>query len=190
MTSQIELTRTRILNAMAELLRREGADRLTNDRIARQAGCAKGLVNYHYQTKDLLTADFVRYLGDRRLRRWRRSVRTDPADAISATWRAVRADASQRVIMYSAKVVGSGSAVDTAVSKNREDMAELLGGFAERVMETLGLRSTIPMRQIGWMLSAVVDGAVLQLADSPDRQIVEDGYSAAWLGVLALGKPR
>ena len=69
--------RSRILTIVDRQLRRAGAREVTIESVAREAGCAKGLVHYHYRTKSSLYAAAAKHLLSAHEARWK--------DALQAT---------------------------------------------------------------------------------------------------------
>jgi AcrR family transcriptional regulator len=58
-------TRSRLLDAAATVVRRDGAQALTLDAVAREAGVSKGGLLYHFKSKhDLVAAMVDRWLAD------------------------------------------------------------------------------------------------------------------------------
>lgn len=73
---RVHQTRTRLLDAAEEIVARDGVLALTFDRVAEQAGVAKGTVLYHFDCKEALTAAMIERFVERFDTAW--------ADAISA----------------------------------------------------------------------------------------------------------
>lgn len=68
---QGEETKTLIREAAMRILREEGGEHLTFDRIARVADMSKGTLLYHYASKDALMEDLMEHYRDRLDRRYR-----------------------------------------------------------------------------------------------------------------------
>lgn len=58
-TARSSPKRAAILDAASRVVRRDGADALTLDAVAREAGVSKGGLLYHFPTKDALVAGIV-----------------------------------------------------------------------------------------------------------------------------------
>ena len=86
-----EPARDRIIEASRSVLLESGSSGWTVDAVARRAGCAKGLVHYHFGTKQaLLAATAARVAADR----WRRigaGLQLRGPAAIDALWDSVLA---------------------------------------------------------------------------------------------------
>jgi AcrR family transcriptional regulator len=73
-------TRMRLLDAAEEIVGRQGVLGLTFDRVAEQAGVAKGTVLYHFDSKEALTAAMIERFVERFDTAWADSIRLDPVD--------------------------------------------------------------------------------------------------------------
>ena len=58
-------TKSKLLEAAAQVVKEEGASGLTLDAVAKQAGVSKGGLLYHYPNKSALLAGMVAYLNER-----------------------------------------------------------------------------------------------------------------------------
>jgi AcrR family transcriptional regulator len=79
--------RTRILAAAAEVIVRDGLAQVRMASIARAAGVSAGLVHYHFDTKELLFGEVLRYSHARSAELNQRAlsaVGNDPADRLSS----------------------------------------------------------------------------------------------------------
>jgi AcrR family transcriptional regulator len=56
-------TRERLLEAASRVIAERGVEAATVDEIANRAGCSKGLVHYHFATKDDLVLEVVQHLS-------------------------------------------------------------------------------------------------------------------------------
>src|SRR3970282_2418196 len=89
------VAKDRIVAATVAALRATPGAALTLDDVARRAGCAKGLVNYHFKTKEQLLSAAGSQLWKERQGRWREALGTaDPEEAIGAGWRLLVSEAS------------------------------------------------------------------------------------------------
>lgn len=183
--------RARILAAAHQQLRRVGADRLTIDVVAREADCAKGLVHYHYRTKEDLLAAAADALMAASERRWAGALQAPTFEAaIRQTWSVVVAEASEGVPLawaslrtFQSKV--TGQTVSNMFDRRSAGMAKALGELLEK--SGLGLRASLA--EVGSLLAAAVHGFEAQLASGASAESLEGGYAALWVGVLALTRP-
>ncbi len=84
---RLHRTRTRLLDAAEEIVARDGVLALTFDRVAEQAGVAKGTALYHFDCKEALTSAMIERFVERFDTAWADQISADaePRD------RAVRA---------------------------------------------------------------------------------------------------
>ncbi len=86
-----EQARARIVEASRGLLLETGLDGWTVDGVARRAGCAKGLVHYHFGTKGALLSATAEQLASGRWRRISSGLQLRGPAAIDALWDSVLA---------------------------------------------------------------------------------------------------
>jgi AcrR family transcriptional regulator len=177
-----------ILDATLASLIEQGAGGVTIDRVAKRAGVAKGLVNYHFQTKDRLLAAAVEVLSRRRQARWTEAFSAlDLNSVVDDTWRLIRTEQGEGVLRATISLYGeTGQHLRTAVHQATAGFAKLVAQGVEQLLHRAGARSRVPADQLGWLVAAVIDGAQLQLGSGVSAEIVENAYAAAWLGVLGL----
>lgn len=83
--------REQLIEATIEVLAENGYARTTLSDVARRAGLSHGLVNFHFQSKDLLLAETLAYLSDEYRLVWTRALMEagpNPAAQIDALIRA------------------------------------------------------------------------------------------------------
>lgn len=154
--------RTAILQAALTVLTREGITRFSMRRVAREAGVALGLVNYHFKTKEALLAAVTvaapRPDGGADL-----SATQDPtlAQALCARARA-RLDALRLRVDLEGQALRD-PLVARAVAQAQDVRDELL---ASRVR--VGSDSSEEARALAALLAAAIDGLVLRAAIDPD----------------------
>ncbi len=86
-----EQARARIVEASRGLLLETGLDGWTVDGVARRAGCAKGLVHYHFGTKGALLSATAEQLASARWKRIGAGLQLRGPAAIDALWDSVLA---------------------------------------------------------------------------------------------------
>ncbi len=181
-----------ILRAAEVLIKRKGAAGVTVEAVAREAGCAKGLVHYHYKTKRGLVEAVASHLAKRREVAWADAFHASaPKAAIDGTWHLLTEESDDGTIRAWASMFGPGNVLpDHVVNQVVTRFGAALGDAAHRMLGELDLEPTVPPSEIGWLLAAVVHGMGLQLLSGADRKELEGAYAAAWLGVLSLASPR
>ena len=83
--------RVQLIEATIEVLAIKGYARVTMSDVATQAGLSHGLVNFHFQSKDLLLAETLTYLADEYVQNWQSALSeaaSDPASQLDALIRA------------------------------------------------------------------------------------------------------
>ena len=145
-----------ILQAAAELLRDRGAGKVTVASVAEAAGCAKGLVHYHFKTKQNLWDAVAEHVA---ASRW-------------ATWEAAfQAPSASKVVANTWTLLVDGDGVATV---------------AERFLDDLGVTLRVPNSEVTALLTSVIAGTGLQMLNEGASGELENAYAAAWLGMLSL----
>jgi AcrR family transcriptional regulator len=83
--------RKQLIEATISVIAARGFARTTLTEVARVAGLSHGLVNFHFQTKELLLSETLVYLSDEYHENWQRAVQAagdDPAAQLDAMIRA------------------------------------------------------------------------------------------------------
>jgi len=167
-----------ILDASTTILLKSGLEGWTVDAVATSAGCAKGLVNYHFGSKDTLLA-MVR----ERLEFARRETR------LSALAKAEGTAALDSLWDLLAREVTSGSFgawldlirhFGPATKAGRQADEERLAAAAAR---SLGVAEAdlVPESPL---IGPALDGFQLRLLQGEPEANVREGYDRLWLGVL------
>ena len=186
-----EAARKAILDAADLVLKRDGAFNMTMNAVARAAGCAKGLLHYHFHTKQRLLVEAVGRISTEREVQWTQAFDTaDPHEAIDRTWNVIAQEVESGTLRaWSSLLTLSDSAVDQAVSKASARFRDQITTATRDLLARANCESTLPVDRLGWLLTAVVDGMSFQLAAGADAEVLADAYAAAWLGVLSLTSP-
>lgn len=184
--------RDEILRAtVTELLERRGSD-VTVDAVAKRAGCAKGLVHYHFKRKEHLLAAAAQRLWSDRARAWREALgRSEPEASLAAAWKLTSEEVSSgTAAAATAMGMNPGELVVQSVNSGRGEFSRELTGAVSALLERMGLEPTVPPGELGTLLAATVEGIELQLGSGVDRRDLEQAWSAFWVGLLALTRPR
>lgn len=166
-----------ILRAAVHLLAEGGLPACTVDRIAQAVPCAKGLINYHWRSKEQLLMEASGRLRTSREMAWSQAVAdSQGAAALDALWQAIAAEVTggrtgTRLALLghpaTAGVVRSSPSVGAQLAKS------VAGALA------LPAKSVDPI-----LLTAVLDGLELRLAGGEEPDRVRDAYDRFWLSVL------
>jgi AcrR family transcriptional regulator len=181
----------RILEAVDKQLRLEGAATMTLDRVAKEAGCAKGLINYHFKTKgDLFAAAADKIFSEREIR-WKSALSApNPEAAIGRSWRLIcdEVDHGFWKAWNSLSSVGDELTVRT-VNNRLESFCRSLAASVRELLRVLELKPSVPGEELGHLVAAAIHGFETQLASGVTRRHVESGHAALWVAVLALAAP-
>ena len=87
-----EARREQLIEATIEVLAIKGYARITMSDVANQAGLSHGLVNFHFQSKDLLLAETLTYLADEYVQNWQAALAAAPPEPSAQLDALIRAD--------------------------------------------------------------------------------------------------
>ena len=168
-----------------------GAHTLTVDAVAREARCAKGLVNYHFRTKRQLLVEVVQRIAAARQAVWIQAFdSSNPQDAIDRTWDVLKREAQSGALRaWTSLVALAEREIDQVVNDASREFRSRITHSAEQLLARAGMKPTIPAEHLGWLLAAIVQGMAFQVAAGGDMEVIENAYAAAWLGVLSLAEP-
>jgi AcrR family transcriptional regulator len=187
MTSKDKALKGRILTAAAAQLCRLGANRVTLESVAAEAGCAKGLVHYHYRSKSKLVAAALERVLEERDRRWSAARQAaSPETWVGRTWDLITVDASSGLSRAIHSVLSQDDDLTVQTAKSamrrfRETFAVGLTWF----LASQGLRPAVPIEELSGLASATVLGMIAELSAGASVQEVEAAYAALWLGLLS-----
>jgi len=169
----------RIVEAAKSILLREGLSGWTVERVAREAGCAKGLVHYHFHSKWELLALVASNLRRERIERRAAAFRRQGAAALDALWEVLLAEVETgECAAWLGLVTLSDPLVRDALPPTGDDLRSL----AAEVASALGVSG--PPLETMRVVMASLDGiqVPLLLGDSPT--VVREMYDRFWLAVL------
>ena len=175
--------------ATAELCER-GAATATVEAVAKRAGCAKGLVLYHFKTKQSLFESAGSAIAATRAANWTTSFEGgSPTETIDKTWELLTTESTNGVTLaWSSLLSPIGQISDQAVKRLAGDFAQVLGEAGMALFAALGAEPRINEDELGWLLASVVTGIEAGLLSGADPETVGGAYTAAWLGVLSLAR--
>jgi AcrR family transcriptional regulator len=187
MTNRSKASREAIVNAALSVVRAKGAVGLTIEGVARQAGCAKGLVHYHLKTKRALLDAVANRIADDRIASWSEAFHApSPADAIAKTWNVLTGESNDGTVRAWVSLLGSGVLAEQTASEVLARFTGSLGRTAAGMLAELGLMPKVGTAELGWLLGSVVEGMGVQILAGGDLTALEEAYAAAWLGILSL----
>lgn len=168
--------RDRIISAATGVLIQQGLNGWTVDEVARKAGCAKGLVNYHYRSKQQLLERIAELLReDRWAKRHAASKGSKPLDLLWQTL--INEVGSGRFSAWLSLLVAGEKLRQSARTplQHAETLCRSLG-------ESLGLGDQLASH--GPLVAAALDGISLRLLEGADPGTLEEAYHRFWLTLL------
>lgn len=186
-----EGAKARILEAATRVLMADPGTAATIDQIAAAAGCAKGLVHYHFKTKDALFGEVANRLWADRARAWREALsRREARDALDAAWKLLRAESADGRLAASASLGLTRSiAAGRSVREGRAGLVRALTDGLVHLFEHMERSAAVPPSEIAALLAALIDGLGLQLASGEKPEQLEPAWAAFWAAVLSLTQP-
>lgn len=87
-----EARRLQLIEATIAVLAIKGYARITMMDVADQAGLSHGLVNFHFQSKDLLLSETLTYLSQEYIQNWQKALAEAEPDPLAQLEALIRAD--------------------------------------------------------------------------------------------------
>ena len=167
-----------IIVAATSILRTGGLEGWTVDAVSRSAGCAKGLINYHFGSKDTLLALVRDRLEFERTEvRLAALARAEGTAALDALW---------GVMVTEVDIGGFGAWLDlvrhfgpSTRGGRQADEARLASAAAR----SLGVREAGLVAESS-LIGPALDGFQLRLLQGEPALNVREGFDRLWLGVL------
>jgi len=172
------MVRNEILTSAVEVLKRSGTDGFTIAAVASEAGCAKGLINYHYQTKSrLLTAVADRVVNNRIADRIA-ALSDDGTEGLDRLWRVINDSVTDGRTLAWLSLLGHPEAAIREAASWPEGYASQL---AAAVASSLG--TILDPAQLQHVISSL-DGFEIALWGGTRAELVEEAYQTMWLATL------
>lgn len=171
-----ESTRQRILTAAVGTLTATDLTDWTVESVAAQAGCAKGLVLYHFGSKQALLGLVASEVAGGRWSARVAALRLPPAKAIDRLWDDLAGE------------VGSGTFrlwLALAASAATAGSASFSTSQQQQLATTAAATFRIPAKDPALIaLPAILDGFQLLLLQGVPEAEVREAFDSYWLGVL------
>ncbi len=186
MARDSEKSRELILESAERFIKKRGTTRLTVDAIAKEAGCAKGLVHYHFKTKTGVVKGAAERLTESRKRRWNKAFEaTTPVEAVDRTWMVLTDESADGTLRAWFSLVGSEVALTDSTVKNMDaSFSEAVRRAALQMLGRSGLVPSVPDAEMGWYMGSVIHGMGVHLVCGGDPRELEGAYMAAWAAML------
>jgi TetR/AcrR family transcriptional repressor of bet genes len=186
-----EAAKLRIMDAAIRVLTTEPGSAATIDRIAEAAGCAKGLVHYHFKTKDALLATVAARLWSDRAQGWREALsKREPSEALDTAWSLLIAESADGRLAASASLgLSRSDLAGRAVKEGRAGLQRALTDGVVHLFEHMARTAAVPPTELAALLAALIDGLGLQLASGERPEQLEPAWAAFWAAVMSLTRP-
>lgn len=169
--------KSEILAAAKTVLVKKGLAAWTIEDVAREAQCAKGLVNYHYKTKANLLARVGESLRDDRIGRRLAALENEGATALDALWNTLTSEVrSGELAAWLALAALPDQAVHHGLRIQDRELRKLEAA-ANRAFGTSD-------SAMGQLIDAMLTGFQMVLLNGQEDQVVREAYHRFWLGVL------
>lgn len=179
-----EGSRRAIIGATLAILRTRGIHELTTDRIAKQAACAKGLVNYHFQSRETLLEAAITAAASQLLDPRVEATKTAGAGLVGRSWDVVAAQAADGSMLMWAGVqsLSANPELGAALRATRADIQQRWQDAIEAWLDRSGFADGTAgeVARAGW---AMLDGFGFALLHE-DPDVLYPSYLTAWLGLI------
>jgi AcrR family transcriptional regulator len=116
-----EQSKESIVHAAEALVRRRAATGVTVEQVAKEAGCAKGLVHYHFKTKRGVLEAVAKQLATVRQANWVAAFRApDARTAIDQTWTLLTNESDDGTILAWNSLFGPGKVIPGEMVSRRD----------------------------------------------------------------------
>lgn len=163
-----------ILRAAVEVLALHGLNNWTIEEVANRAHCAKGLVNYHFRSKqELLTqaAETIRY--DRIARRTA-AARTPGSAALDRLWATLVGEVDSGWFGAWVSLLAADDRYRSAGAETDGDALRYIANLSRSLGLDGELEPATPL------IRAVLDGVELRLLQGARRTELENAYHRFW----------
>jgi AcrR family transcriptional regulator len=167
-----------ILGAAVEVLVIHGLNNWTIEEVANRAHCAKGLVNYHYRSKQGLLIQAAETLRDDRAAHRLAAVQSHGAQAVDRLWGTLRAEVESGWFAAWASLVTADTALRKAAVERPADGATV----AAALSHSLDLGHQLVPRAT--LIQAALNGLELALLQGVPAAEAEEAYHRFWLTVV------
>ncbi|NNG16176.1 MAG: TetR family transcriptional regulator [Gemmatimonadales bacterium] len=170
----------RIVGAAMDVLLEKGLDGWTIEAVAREAGCAKGLVHYHHGTKARLLAEVAARLSSQRFHARRAALERPGAQGLDRLWEVLGGDVASGATAAWASLLGYPLArLATGLAPSEEALRDL----ADTIEQSLSLPPLATAQALA--LLAALDGFEIALLSEAEPDAVHDAYHRFWLALIS-----
>lgn len=167
-----------ILGAAIEVITLHGLNNWTVEEVANRAHCAKGLVNYHYRSKQELLKCAAETVRDDRTARRLAAIQSSGSQALDRLWVVLVQEVESG---WFAAWLSLLSADDPLRKATAERPADTIA-FASALSRSLGLGDELALQ--GALIQAALNGLQLRLLEGAPAAQTEEAYHRFWLTVV------
>ena len=168
-----------ILGAAIDVIALHGLNNWTVEEVANRAHCAKGLVNYHYRSKQDLLVRSSETLRDDRLARRLAAIGVHGSAALDRLWAVLVQEVESGWYAAWLSLLAADGPLRTAAAEQPANMES----FAQTLSRSLGLGDQLG-RQAP-LIQSVLDGLQLRLLQGAPPGETEEAYHRFWLSMLS-----
>jgi len=180
-------TRSRIVDAGAHCIARDGISNASMAAIALEAGVSKALLHYYYHDRATLLVEIVQHVGARLIERERLAMdRVDEPSKLDALWSWLEIELGHGdLTTLGALSIHSEAPVRRASQQVADRRREAATQTVERLFAQLGLTPKVPAAFVAQASVAFIDGLALDVASGAARD-PRISFDIFWLGLLSL----
>src|ERR1041385_6494484 len=167
-----------ILSAAIEVLAIHGLNNWTVEEVANRAHCAKGLVNYHYRSKQELLALAAETIRDDRCARRLVAVQVRGTQALDRLWQTLMKEVDSGWFAAWLSLLSA----DDPLCKKAASQPKESRRFAAALGRALSLGNELTRKAD--LIQAGLDGLQLQLLSGLEPEKVELEFHEFWLTVI------
>lgn len=168
-----------MVDAARTLLIKDGLDKWSTERVARAAGCAKGLVHYHFRGRSALLAEVARELTSDAAERRARELAGTGTAALDRLWKELEREVSSGQLGARLALFGVS---DNSVRAALEPAGDQLARFATAIGAALSIDGVTAAEARGtW---ATLDGLGAAIVTGASKDAMHEGFDRWWLTLL------
>lgn len=167
-----------ILSAAIDVIAMHGLNNWTVEEVANRAHCAKGLVNYHYQSKQQLLCTAAETLRDDRAARRLAAAQRPGAEALDQLWTNLAREVDTGWFAAWVSLIAADDPLRRAAATRSADTTAL----TKALSRTLGLGDAL-LPEAG-LIQAALDGLQFQLLQGVVASETEEAYHRFWIRAL------
>ena len=167
-----------ILSAAIEVVALHGLNNWTVEEVANRAHCAKGLVNYHYRSKQELLSRVAETFRDDRSARRLAAARVPGTKSLDRLWETLVQEVDSGWFAAWLSLLAADDPLRKAAAAQPEESRR----FAAALGRSLSLGDELTPR--AELIQAGLNGLQLVLLQGTAAKEVEEDYHRFWLGLM------